>query len=73
MKRLQRLERLERSAAAVRVLSAEQTRKDEEATSRLEAAWTIMSQTMNEEHAQLVVDAYAFWHRHKDDPRISAE
>ena len=58
MKLLHRLERLERSATATRVFDEDLERRENEENSRIEAAWAIMSQTMSEEHARMVVEAY---------------
>jgi hypothetical protein len=58
MTRLHRLERLEKAAVTVRDTHEAQEQRDTDHDSELQAAWTIMSQTMSEEHARMVVDAY---------------
>jgi len=59
MKRLHRLERLEKVAAAVHGAHEAQGQRDAEHHAQLEAAWAIMRETMSEEHARMVVEAYA--------------
>jgi hypothetical protein len=57
--RLSRIRRLEKVAALARTADDTRPRRDEGDRAAFEEAWAIMSETMSEEHARMVVDAYA--------------
>ena len=60
MSRMQtRLTKLERVTSQRVLQLLESQRKATESDTRLEAAWQIMQSTMSEEHARIVVEAYA--------------
>jgi len=54
-----RLTRLEKATAGARATRAASEARAAEARAERDAAWAIMQQTMSEEHARLVVEAYA--------------
>ena len=54
-----RLTRLEKATAGARATRAASEARAAEANAEREAGWAIMQQTMNEEHARLVVETFA--------------
>ena len=58
-RRLNRLQRLEKAVHTTATIDAEWERRNQEDREKFEAAWAIMCATMSEEHARMVVDAYA--------------
>ena len=58
-RRLNRLQRLEKAVHTTATIDAEWERRNQEDREKLEAAWAIMCATMSEEHARMVVEAYA--------------
>jgi len=54
-----RLARLERATSGLRVRDDELQQRAAEQHAKREAAWAVMQQSMSEEHARLVVEAYA--------------
>jgi hypothetical protein len=66
-----RLARLEKLAAATLAAQTEQASRAAEHQDRREAAWEIMRETMTEQHARLVVEAYAAGAQYVQSPEYN--
>jgi hypothetical protein len=66
-----RTARLEKTAVVKQAADEEWLRRAVEEHDRREAAWEIMQQTMSEEHARLVVEAYAAGAQYVQSPEYN--
>jgi len=66
-----RLLRLERESSERLVVADDLQQRQTQERAWREAAWTLMQQTMSEEHVRLVVDAYAAGAHHIQSPDYS--